>query len=112
MTDELRLEGIGVAPGVLETIVTLAAEGVEGVASVEIGGLGGLVKGGSGKGLTVTVGDAGVLSVCVHVALAYGPPLHETAATVQQAVADALTSQTGQPVSVVDVYVDAVVFDR
>jgi uncharacterized alkaline shock family protein YloU len=112
MTDELRLEGIDVAPGVLETIVTIAAQGVEGVAAVESGGLSGLVKGGSGKGLVVSVGDAGVLSACVHVTLTYGPPLHETAAKVQQAVGEALTSQIGQPVAGVDVYVDAVAFDE
>ena len=33
MSDEIRLEGLGVAPGVLDTIVTVAAEGVEGVAA-------------------------------------------------------------------------------
>lgn len=110
MTDELRLKGIGVAPGVLETIVSLAAEGVEGVESVGGAGLAGLVQKGPGKNLSVSVDEAGVLSATVHVTLRYGIPLHETAAKVQAAVAEALTSQTGQPVSGVDVYVDGVVF--
>jgi uncharacterized alkaline shock family protein YloU len=110
MTDELRLQGIGVAPGVLETIVALAAEGVEGVAPVP-GGLAGLVhKTGSKRGITVTVDEAGAMSASLHLTLKYGEPLHETAKKVQQAVAEALSSQTGQPVVAVDVYVDAVAF--
>lgn len=111
MTDELRLEGIGVAPGVLDTIVTLAAEGVEGVASVETGKLAGLVHKG-GKGLVVAVDEAGAMSVSLHVTLCYGKPLTQVARLVQQAVAEALSSQVGQPVAAVDVYVDGIVFDR
>jgi uncharacterized alkaline shock family protein YloU len=111
MTDELRLNGIGVAPGVLDTIVTLAARGVEGVACVESGaGLAGLVQRGGGKSLIVSADEAGVLSVSVHVTLEYGPPLHETAAKVQSAIAEALTNQIGQPVGGIDVFVDAVAF--
>ena len=111
MTDELRLDGIGVAPGVLETIVTLAAEGVEGVARVEAPGLGGLVHKG-GKALTVAVDEGGSMAVALHVTLKYGQPLHEVAKLVQTAVAEALTSQTGQPVTGVDVFVDAVAFEQ
>jgi uncharacterized alkaline shock family protein YloU len=111
MTDELRLQGIGVAPGVLETIVALATQSVEGVAS-EQGGLAGLAqKAGRRRAVGVTVDDDGALTASVHVTLTYGTPLHETARLVQQAVSEALTSQTGQPVSGVDVFVDAVVFD-
>jgi uncharacterized alkaline shock family protein YloU len=111
MTDELRLDGIGVAPGVLDTIVTLAAEGVEGVARVETGALGGLVHK-TGKALAVAVDEAGAMAVGLHLTLRYGQPLHEVAKHVQRAVAEALTSQTGQPVTSVDVYVDAIVFEQ
>lgn len=110
MTDELRLDGIGVAPGVLDTIVTLAAQNVEGVAGVEAPGLAGLVHKG-GKALTVGVDEAGAMSVTLHVTLKYGQPLHEVAKNVQRAVAEALTSQTGQPVTSVDVFVDALAFE-
>jgi uncharacterized alkaline shock family protein YloU len=110
MTDELRLEGIGVAPGVLETIVALAAQGVEGVVSSEQGGLPALMQKGR-RGVTVTVDEANTLSASLHLTLRYGHPLHDTARSVQQAVAEALQSQTGQPVAAVDVFVDAVVFD-
>ncbi len=111
MTDELRLQGIGVAPSVLETIVTLAAEGVDGVSCVESGRLGGFVHKG-GKGLGISVDEAGAMSVSVHLSLKYGRPLHEVGKQVQQAVAEALTSQTGQPVAAVDVYVDGIVFEQ
>lgn len=111
MADELRLQGIGVAPGVLETIVRLAAEGVEGVAKVETTGLAGLVHSGS-KALAVAVDEASAMSVSLHVTLRYGDPLHEVAERVQTAVAEALSSQTGQPVTAVDVYVDGVVFEQ
>ena len=67
MSDELRLEGLGVAPGVLDTIVTVAAEGVEGVAAVGASGLAGLVQKGARKGaaraVDVCVGEDGALSV-------------------------------------------------
>lgn len=110
MTDELRLDGIGVAPGVLDTIVTLAAQTVEGVAAVEAPALGGLKHKG-GKALTVTVDDDGAMAVALHVTLKYGQPLHEVAKHLQKAVAEALTSQTGQPVTSVDVFVDAIAFE-
>ena len=35
MSEEIRLDGLGVAPGVLDTIVTVAVEGVEGVPVVQ-----------------------------------------------------------------------------
>ncbi|HEY3317222.1 MAG TPA: Asp23/Gls24 family envelope stress response protein [Coriobacteriia bacterium] len=111
MTDELRLQGIGVAPGVLDTIVTLAAQGVDGVAKVETTGLGGLVHK-TGKALAVTVDEKGAMAVALHVTLRYGQPLHEVAHDVQKAVAEALTSQTGQPVTSVDVFVDAIAFEQ
>ena len=111
MTDELRLDGIGVAPGVLDTIVTLAAQGIEGVAAVEAPGLGGLVHKG-GKAMTVAVADDGSMAVTLHVTLRYGQPLHEIGKRLQKAVAEALTSQTGQPVTAVDVFVDALAFEQ
>jgi uncharacterized alkaline shock family protein YloU len=112
MTDELRLEGIGVSPGVLDTIVTMAAGSVEDVAVVQAGGLAGFVKGAAKRGPAVTIDENGAMTATVHVTLRYGRPLHVVAAQVQQAVAEALASQTGQPVTAVDVFVDALVFDE
>lgn len=112
MTDQLRIDGVEVAPGVLETIVALAADKVDGVAALEGGpAIKGLVHKGGARGVTVTVADDGVLGAAVHILVAYGNPLRDVGARLQHAVADALSSQTGQPVGDVEVYIDGIVFD-
>jgi len=114
MSDEIRLEGLGVAPGVLDTIVTVATETVEGVAGVGAPGIAGLVQKGSRKGTSravdVTVGEDNALTARVHVQITYGSRLRDVASQVQAAVTDALSSQVGVEVAGVDVYVDGVVF--
>jgi uncharacterized alkaline shock family protein YloU len=114
MSDELRLEGLGVAAGVLDTIVTVAAEGVEGVAAVGASGLAGLVQKGSRKGpsraVDVCVGEEGAISATIHLQVTYGHKIKDVASAVQAAVADAVSSQVGVNVSAVDVYVDGIVF--
>lgn len=114
MSDEIRLEGLGVAPGVLDTIVTVAADGVEGVAAVGAPGIAGLVQKGSRKGssraVDVSMGDDGGLTAVIHIQVTYGQRLRGVAEGVQAAVTEALTSQVGVPVAGVDVYVDGLVF--
>jgi len=112
MSEEITLDGIGVAPGVLETIAQVAAEGVEGVASIPgaPGGLAGVVKKGSSRGICVEVGEDGSLVAAVRISALYGRPLREVAGDVQRAVTDALLTHTGQSVATVDVFVDGVVF--
>jgi uncharacterized alkaline shock family protein YloU len=114
MSDEIRLEGLGIAPSVLDTIVVVAAESVEGVAAVGAPGLAGLVQKGARKGtaraVDVTVCEDNALSVSIHLQLQYGVKLRAVAECVQAAVADALASQVGVEVAAVDVYVDGLVF--
>ncbi len=110
MSDEIMLEGLGVAPGVLETIATLAADKVDGVADVLTRGVAGLVQKGPGRGILVAVGEDGALSVQIHLAVKYGIPLRTVATDVQRSVSDALVAQTGQQVSAVDVFIDSIVF--
>lgn len=114
MSEEIRLEGLGVAPGVLDTIVTIASEAVSGVATVGASGIAGLVQKGARKGVgravDVTVDEASRLTVCVHIQVEYGQNLREVAGGVQSAVTDALVSQVGVEVAAVDVYVDGLVF--
>ena len=116
MSDELRLEGLGVAPGVLDTIVTVAAEGVEGVAAVGATGLAGLVQKGARKpasrAVDVKVAEDGALSATIHLQVLYGHKLKDVANNVQAAVADAVSSQVGVEVAAVDVYVDGIVFSE
>lgn len=111
MSSELRLDGLDVAPGVLETIVTLAAEGVEGIACVDCQGLAGLMqKAGRSKTVDIAPSEDGRFSITVHATVSYGRPLREVAAEVQAAVADALLSQTGQAPEAVDVFIDSIIF--
>jgi len=112
MSEEIRLEDIGVAPGVLETIATVAVQSVEGVADIcgAPGGLAGLVQKGQTRGVCVEIDESGALVATVHVSAKYGRPLREMATEVQSAVTDALLTHTGQPVAAIDVFVDGVVF--
>jgi uncharacterized alkaline shock family protein YloU len=116
MADEIKLEGLGVAPGVIETIVTLAAECVDGVAAVGAPGLAGLVQKGVAKGgsraVDVTGTEDGSVAVDVHIHVVYGNKLLDVGRSVQAAVADAIASQVGVPVSSVNVYVDGVTFEK
>jgi uncharacterized alkaline shock family protein YloU len=104
MSDEIRLEGLGVAPGVVDTIVSMAAQQVEGVADIGTGRK-------ASKCIDVVVGEDGAATVSVHVRVLYGHNLREVASRVQTDVADAFGSQVGIPVAGVDVYVDGIVFE-
>lgn len=113
MSDEIRLEGLGVAPGVLDTIVTMATETVDGVAAVGASGIAGLVQKGARKGaraVDVCVDEAGGITATIHIQVIYGHKLKEVANAVQLAVAEAVSSQVGVEVAAVDVYVDGIVF--
>ena len=112
MSEEITLDGIGVAPGVLETIALVATQAVDGVAGVVgvAGGLAGLVQKGTARGVCVQVNEDNTLVAAVRISAHYGRPIREIASEVQSAVADALLTHTGQKVASVDVFVDGVVF--
>ncbi|MDO9556784.1 MAG: Asp23/Gls24 family envelope stress response protein [Coriobacteriia bacterium] len=113
MSDEIRLEGLGVAPGVLETIAALATQSVDGVAHIPgPQGLAGLVPKSGARGVTVSVIEDGSLHVVLHLTVCYGTPLRDVATAVQRAVGDALLTQTGQQVSAVDVFIDDIQFEE
>jgi uncharacterized alkaline shock family protein YloU len=108
MATELNLDGLDIAPGVVETIVQLAASQVEGVECVDSPGIGKISK--PNKPIEIALADDGTFSVTVHVTARYGRPLRQLAAAVRDAVSDALLSQTGRAASLVDVFVDQIVF--
>ena len=113
MSDELRLEGLGVAAGVLDTIVTVAVEGVEGVAAVGAPGLAGLVQKGSkgaSRAVDVAANEDGSLTATIHVQVLYGHRLKDVASEIKAAVADAVSSQVGVSMAAVDVFIDGIVF--
>ena len=108
MSEELYVDGLGLAPGVMETIVAIAAKEVEGVASVGSSTFTGLrsrfAAKPAGQGIYVSMNeDQGVF---------YGKPIPQVAEAVRQTVADAVATQVGFTVSSVDVYVDGIRFNN
>ena len=102
MTEEIKIAGFGIAPEVLATLVTRAAEGVEGVASVGSRDLAAnLVSMFSSKSAPT-----------VHVAVFFGYPFKELAESVREAVARAIDAQVGVGVARVDICIDGLVFPK
>lgn len=115
---ELFISGIGISKSVVTTIVTMAAEKVEGVAHV--GGndiASGLVSVFTSR--TIPEGHSvesevkdGKLAICIHLAAFYGYPFTQLAASVREAVASAVKEQVGVEVASVDVCIDSLVFPK
>ena len=114
MSNDLNVDGMSLAPGVVETIISIAANEVEGVASVGSFAASGLrsmlVAKPSTAGIETTLDAEGKLMVTLHIEVYYGQVLPELAATLRQSIADALLVQVGVEVSSVDIYVDGIQF--
>lgn len=116
MTD-LNVEGMAIAPNVVETIVTLAVKGVDGVASLAggsgKGGIRGFIGGKNAEpAIQVEIADDSKMTIAVHIEVKYGSVFPDVATNVRQAVADAVATQVGAEVSAVDVYIDGVQFEN
>ena len=113
---ELNVDGMALAPGVVETIVSIAANEVEGVACIGPSTTSGLrsVFGSkpSTQGIDITVDEEDKLHISIRVDVYYGYVLPDLAANIRQAISDAVTSQVGIPVGSVDVYIDGMQFAR
>lgn len=114
---ELFIGGIGISKSVIATIVSQAAQKVEGVASV-----GGNVITSSlisvftksqptGPAVECEVVD-GKLKVLLRLAVFYGYPFTKLAESVRESVATAVTEQIGIEVSTIDVCIDSLVFPK
>ena len=109
------IDGITIAPGVVETIISLATAEVPGVAAGGVGGAISTIKSAFVAGNAVpTNGVQGDKKVAVTVSIQayYGYRLVEIAENVRKAVADALAAQIGVTVTSVDVHVDALSFEE
>lgn len=108
------MDGLGLAPGVMETIVAIAAKDVDGVASVSASSFTGLrsrfAAKSAGQGIDVSMNENESVDISVHVDVFYGKPIPQVAAAVRQGVADAVVTQVGFNVGSVDVYVDGIHF--
>ncbi len=116
MTD-LNIDGMAIAPGVVETIISLAARDVDGVASVgdpTTSGIMTIIGGGkpSTQGIEVETGENDELHVAVRLYVKSGYVLPDLAANVRQAISDAINTQVGAKVGSVDIYIDGIQFDN
>lgn len=111
---DITTEKLAIAPGVLNTIISLAVKDVPGVALVgtQQGGLRSLFSSKqSNEGVTVTFDeDANEIAVMLSLSVYSGFSMSEIARTVRILVADAVLSQTGLNVSRVDICVESIVF--
>lgn len=113
---DLIIDDMAIAPGVVETIVSMAARDVKGVASVGDPTTSGLLSLFAGKpsteGVEIETGENDELNVSIRVHVKSGHVLPDLAADVRQAVADAVNTQVGATVGSVDVYIDGILFDN
>ena len=112
---DLNIEGVAIAPGVVETIISLAARNVAGVVGIGDSTSGGLWTLIGGKpptqGIDVDVDENNNLHVSVRLIVESGNVLPDVAANVRQAIADAVSMQVGATVGSVDVYIDGIQFE-
>ncbi len=115
MSEELYVDGLGLAPGVMETIIAIAAHDVEGVASVGSSSFTGIRRSRfatkqASQAVDVSMNDAEAIDIAVHIDVYYGQAIPQVAAAVRQAIADAIVTQVGFTISSIDVYVDGICF--
>ena len=116
MDEEIRVNDLVVAPEVVETIVRLSAEKVEGVAAVgQPGELNGLFSFFSQKkadpAVTLKIVDS-KLDITVHLAVLFGYSFVTLAQSVRELIAKSVESQVGIEVAAVNVYIDSLLFPK
>ena len=109
MADKLVLDGLTVAPNVINTIVSIATTSVEGVVSIYAPTL---RKAQGTRGIEITTDEAGKLTIAVHVQVFYGAKLRELGEAIQNSIADALAVQLGVEPAHIDIFIDSLVFSE
>jgi uncharacterized alkaline shock family protein YloU len=117
MDEKFMIEGLTIAPGVVETMVSLAVSQIEGVAHVGAPGISdsfisALSKKHPAQGILITADEDKAITVAVHVQIFYGYRLQEVAEQIRVVVADTLEGQVGIEVSAVDVFIDGIQFPK
>ncbi|WP_165060516.1 MULTISPECIES: Asp23/Gls24 family envelope stress response protein [unclassified Adlercreutzia] len=116
MTERLNSNGMTIAPGVVDTIIAIAVEEVDGVASLGQNGGSSLRSAMFGKqmhsGIETQILEDGKLNITLHLDVKYGYVLPDLAAKVRQSVSDALSMQVGAEAANIDIYVDGISFDQ
>ncbi len=115
MTQTQAKDNITLAPGVIDTIISITVSEQEGVASLGDAVVSGFFSKLSNKpstsGIESRRGEDGRLEVTLHITVKHGYVLPDLAADIRQAVADALRVQVGVEVASIDIYIDGISFD-
>lgn len=114
MTDSVQAQNMTLAPGVVDTIISITASETDGVASIGSPMTSGLramfAAGPSTSGIEVKRDEDGKLDISLHVTVYYGYVLPDLAEELRRSIADALMVQVGMEVKNVDIYVDGIQF--
>ena len=113
---DLKIDGLAIAPGVVETIVSLAAREVDGVESVgdpATSSIFSVLGGGkpSTQGVEADADEEGNLHIEIHLYVKSGHVLPDLAIEVRKAIADAVNTQLGAQVGSIDVFIDGIQFE-
>ncbi|MBR3225250.1 MAG: Asp23/Gls24 family envelope stress response protein [Atopobiaceae bacterium] len=118
MESELVISGIGVSRDVVAAIVSMAAERVEGVASVGENAIASSLisvftaKPVSNEPAVESEVEDNKLNVTVRLSVFYGYPFTKLAEDVREAIAASVSSQMGFSVGCVNVCIDNLVFPK
>lgn len=119
MPQEIKIEGLGIAPDVFTAIVSRAVNDVEGIASVGVKDLAtNLVS--MMLSAKAPVSEPAVeaevvddkLAITVRVVVFFGYPFKKLAESIRSAVVAAVDAQIGVEVERVDVCIDGLVFPK
>lgn len=115
MYETITSDGLTIAPGVVETIISLAVSQVDGVAQVKAPSIGdslisALNKKHPAQGIIIMADDDGQITVEAHVQIYYGFQLQAVAERIRLAVVETMEMQVGITIAGVDVFVDGIQF--
>lgn len=114
MTAPVNSENMTLAPGVIDTIISIAASENDDVASVGspvVSGFRALFSATpSTQGIQTKYDAQGNLEIELHITVFYGCVIPDLAESLRGAIADALRVQAGVEVSRVDIFVDGIQF--
>jgi uncharacterized alkaline shock family protein YloU len=110
---DIIVNGMAIAPNVIDTIVTLALKEVPGVDSEAINATG--IKAlfspaSASQKVNVTVEDDESLAIEVTIRVLDGYPINELVQSIRSSIVDAVVLQTGINVSRVDINIDGIRF--
>lgn len=116
MSENISKNAMTIAPGVVDRVIAIAAEEVEGVARVSSSNTGGVVSQllsrAKKEAIQTEIGENGKLNATIYLSTWYGKSIPEVAQAVRENVAAALQLQTGIEVGDVNIHVEGVEFRK